>query len=71
MLKYREQVSKEVLMQPVQDCLCRAVLFQGFVVTSILDAYNISLLTWPSKAPKMLIFRFVGIFENIILFMLI
>ena len=31
-------------MQPVQDCLCRAVLFQGFVVTSILDAYYISLL---------------------------
>ena len=27
-------------MQPVQDCLCRAVLFQGFVVTSILDAYH-------------------------------
>ena len=26
-------------MQPVQECLCRAVLFQGFVVTSILDAY--------------------------------
>ena len=23
-------------MQPVQECLCRAVLFQGFVVTSIL-----------------------------------
>ena len=31
-------------MQHVQDCLCRAVLFQGFVVTSILDAYHISLL---------------------------
>ena len=31
-------------MHPVQDCLCRAVLFQGFVVTSILDAFNISLL---------------------------
>ena len=31
-------------MQPVQDCLGRAVLFQGFVVTSILDAYHISLL---------------------------
>ena len=31
-------------MQPVQDCLCRAVLFQGFVVTSFLDAYHISLL---------------------------
>ena len=31
-------------MQPVQECLCRAVLFQGFVVTSILDAYHISLL---------------------------
>ena len=43
MLKYRGQVSVEVLMQPVQDCLCRAVLFQGFVVTSILDAYHISL----------------------------
>ena len=44
MLKYREHVSIEVLMQPVQDCLCRAVLYQGFVVTSILDAYHISLL---------------------------
>ena len=31
-------------MQPVQDCLCRAALFQGFVVTSNLDAYHISLL---------------------------
>ena len=31
-------------MQPVQECLCRAVLFQGFVVTSIWDAYHISLL---------------------------
>ena len=31
-------------MQSVQECLCRAVLFQGFVVTSILDAYHISLL---------------------------
>ena len=31
-------------MQPVQEYLCRAVLFQGFVVTSILDAYHISLL---------------------------
>ena len=31
-------------MQPVQACLCRAVLFQGFVVTSFLDAYHISLL---------------------------
>ena len=31
-------------MQPVQECLCRAVLFQGFVVTSFLDAYHISLL---------------------------
>ena len=31
-------------MQPVQECLCRAVLFQGFVVTSILDAYHVSLL---------------------------
>ena len=31
-------------MQPVQECFCRAVLFQGFVVTSILDAYHISLL---------------------------
>ena len=30
-------------MQPLQDCLCRAVLFQGFVA-SILDAYHISLL---------------------------
>ena len=28
-------------MQPVQDCLCMAVLFQGFVVTSILDAYHV------------------------------
>ena len=28
-------------MQPVQECLCRAVLFQGFVVTSILDACHI------------------------------
>ena len=27
-------------MQPVQECLCRVVLFQGFVVTSILDAYH-------------------------------
>ena len=44
MLKYRGQVSVEVLMQPVQECLCRAVLFQGFVVTGILDAYYISLL---------------------------
>ena len=32
-------------MQPVQECLCRAVLFKGFVVTSILNAYNISLLS--------------------------
>ena len=31
-------------MQPVQECLCRAVLFQGSVVTSFLDAYHISLL---------------------------
>ena len=31
-------------MQPVQDCLCRAVLFQGFVATSIFVAYHISLL---------------------------
>ena len=31
-------------MQPVQECLCRAVLFQGFVVTRFLDAYHISLL---------------------------
>ena len=31
-------------MQPVQDFLCRAVLFQGFVETSVLDAYHISLL---------------------------
>ena len=31
-------------MQPVQECFCRAVLFQGFVVTSFLDAYHISLL---------------------------
>ena len=31
-------------MQLVQDCMCRAVLFQGFVVTSILDADHISLL---------------------------
>ena len=31
-------------MQPVQECLCRAVLFEGFVVTSILDAFHISLL---------------------------
>ena len=31
-------------MQPAQDCLCRAVLFQGFVATSILDAYHILLL---------------------------
>ena len=31
-------------MQPVQECLCRAVLFQCFVVTGILDAYHISLL---------------------------
>ena len=44
MLKYLEHVSIEVLMQTVQDCLCRAVLFQGFVATSILDAYHISLL---------------------------
>ena len=29
-------------MQPVQECLCRVVLFQGFVVTSVLDAYHIS-----------------------------
>ena len=27
-------------MQPFQECLSRAVLFQGFVVTSILDAYH-------------------------------
>ena len=27
-------------MQPVQECLCRAVLFQGFVVTSFLDAHH-------------------------------
>ena len=38
------QVSVEVLMQPVQDCLCRVVLFQCFVVTSIFDAFHISLL---------------------------
>ena len=44
MLKYAELVSIVVLMQPVHDCLCRAVLFQGFVATSILDAYYISLL---------------------------
>ena len=31
-------------MPHVQDCLCGAVLFQGFVVTSIFDAYHISLL---------------------------
>ena len=31
-------------MQPVEDCLCRAVLFQGFVATSFLDAYHITLL---------------------------
>ena len=31
-------------MQPVQKCLCRAVVFHGFVVTSFLDAYHISLL---------------------------
>ena len=31
-------------MQPVQECLWKAVLFQGFVVTSFLDAYHISLL---------------------------
>ena len=30
-------------MQPVQECLCRAVLFQGST-TSFLDAYHISLL---------------------------
>ena len=27
-----------------QECLCRAVLFHGCVVTSFLDAYHISLL---------------------------
>ena len=31
-------------MQPVQECLCRAVLSQGVAVTSFLDAYHISLL---------------------------
>ena len=31
-------------MQPVRDCLCRAVLFQDFVATSILDASHIPLL---------------------------
>ena len=31
-------------MQTVQEYLCRAVLFQGFVVTSFLDVYHISLL---------------------------
>ena len=31
-------------MQPVQKYLCRAVVFKGFVVTSFLDAYRISLL---------------------------
>ena len=31
-------------MQPVHECLSRAVLFQGFVVTSFLDAYHISVL---------------------------
>ena len=31
-------------MQPVQERLCKKVLFQGFVVTSFLDAYHISLL---------------------------
>ena len=31
-------------MQHVQECLCRAVLFHGFVVTNFLDAYHISLL---------------------------
>ena len=30
--------------KPVQECFCRAVLFQGFVVTSILDAFHNSLL---------------------------
>ena len=31
-------------MQPVYECLCRAVLVQGFAVTSFLNAYHISLL---------------------------
>ena len=31
-------------MLPVQECLCRVVLFQDFVVTSISDAYHVSLL---------------------------
>ena len=31
-------------MQHVQECFCRAFLFQGFAVTSISDAYHISLL---------------------------
>ena len=43
-LKYVEHVSIEVLMQPVQNCFCRAVLIQGFVATSTFDAYHISLL---------------------------
>ena len=28
-------------MQPVEECLCRAVLLQGFAVTSFLHAYHI------------------------------
>ena len=31
-------------MGTYQECLYRAALFQGFVVTSFLDAYHISLL---------------------------
>ena len=27
-------------MQPVQECLCRAVLFQGFVVTSFVGCLS-------------------------------
>ena len=34
-------------MQPVQECMCRVVLFQGFVLASFLEAYHISLLLKP------------------------
>ena len=48
-------------MQPVQDCLGRAVLFQGFVVTSILDAYhNIIKVLDPLRAKKTFIRKNLG-----------
>ena len=47
-------------------------LVHRLIVLNFLYTYElIQGYTWPSKAKKMLIFRFVGIFEYIILLMLI